>query len=54
MSKAKRIKCPNCLNNMTIAVDENGEGKGCCKKCNAVIIAKHPSVNEKLIRIIKA
>ncbi len=54
MSKVKRIKCPDCLNYMTVTVNDNGEAKGCCKKCNAVIIAKQPSEKERLIRIVKA
>lgn len=47
-----KIKCPNCLNIMTIAINDNNEGKGCCKKCKTVIIAKKPSPKEKIIRII--
>lgn len=54
MSKVKRIKCPDCLNYMTVTINDNGEAKGCCKKCNAVIIAKQPSEKERLIRIVKA
>jgi len=53
MSKITKIKCPNCLNSMTIVLKENNEGKGCCQKCKSVIIAKQPSKNERIIRIIK-
>ncbi len=54
MSKVKRIKCPDCLNYMTVTVGDNGEAKGRCKKCNAVIITRQPSEKERLIRIVKA
>lgn len=27
MSKVKRIKCPDCLNYMTVTVNDNGEAK---------------------------
>lgn len=53
MSKVKRIKCPDCQNYMTVTV-QNGEAKGRCKKCNAFIIARQPSENERLIKIVKA
>lgn len=54
MSKVKRIKCPDCLNYMVVHICESGEAKGFCKKCNSTIIAKQPSENERLIRIVKA
>ena len=53
MSKVKRIKCPDCLNYMTVTINDNGDAKGHCKKCNAVIIEKKPSETERLIRIVK-
>lgn len=52
--KIKRIKCPECLNSMTVTVDAHGEAKGVCKKCKSVIIAKQSSERERLIRIVKA
>ncbi len=52
--KVKRIKCPECLNIMTVTVDAHGEAKGVCKKCKSVIIAKQSSERERLIRIVKA
>jgi uncharacterized paraquat-inducible protein A len=51
--KTRRIKCPDCLNIVTVSIDENGEEKGYCKKCNTVIMGKQPSEKEKVIRIIK-
>lgn len=54
MSKVKRIKCPDCQNYMTVTVHANGDAKGCCKKCNSIIIARQPSENERLIKIVKA
>lgn len=53
MSKVKRIKCPDCLNYMEVTINTDGEAKGFCKKCNSVIIARQPSENERLIRIVK-
>lgn len=52
-NKFKRIKCPSCLNYMTVTVNEKKETRGFCKKCRAAIIAKQPSVHEWFIRIIK-
>lgn len=52
--KVRRIKCPDCLNYMTVTVHENGEAKGFCKKCNSTIIARRASEKERLIRIVKA
>jgi ribosomal protein S27E len=51
--KTRRIKCPDCLNIVTVTIDESGELKGFCRKCNAVIMGKQPSAKEKLIRIVK-
>ena len=53
MSTVKRIKCPDCQNYMMVTV-RNGEAKGFCGKCNAVIIARQASERERLIRIVKA
>ena len=52
--KVRRIKCPDCLNYMTIAINESREAKGFCKKCNSVIIVRQPSEKERLIRIVKS
>ncbi len=49
----KRIKCPDCLNYMTVTVGDDSQVKGCCNKCNAVIIAKQTSERERIIRIVK-
>lgn len=54
MSKVKRIKCPDCLNYMTVTISANGDAKGFCKKCNSTIIARQSSEKERLIRIVKA
>ena len=52
--QVKRIKCPECLNYVTVTIGENSETKGCCKKCNSVIIAKQSSEKERIIRIVKS
>lgn len=52
--KVRRIKCPDCLNYMTVRIGESGEAKGFCRKCNSVIIARQQSEKERLIRIVKA
>lgn len=52
--QVKRIKCPDCLNYVTVTIGENSEAKGCCKKCNSVIIAKQSSEKERIIRIVKS
>lgn len=52
--QVKRIKCPDCLNYMTVTIGANSEAKGCCGKCNAVVIARQPSEKERLIRIYRS
>ena len=53
MEKVKCVKCPDCLNYMTVTVKAHGVLKGHCKKCNAVITSKQPTAKERLIHIVK-
>lgn len=53
MNKVKRIKCPDCQNYMTVNINENGDAKGHCNKCNSVIITRSPSAKETVIKILK-
>ena len=49
--KQKTIKCPKCLNKITVKILKNGDLKGTCQICKSTIIAKEHT-NETLIRIV--
>ena len=49
--KHKIIKCPKCLNKMSVNVQKNGDIKGTCQMCKSTVITKQHS-NETLIRIV--
>ena len=49
--KTQTIKCPKCLNKMSILLQKNGDMKGTCQICKSTVITKQHS-NETLIRIV--
>ena len=49
--EVKTTKCPKCLNKMSSYRQFNGDLKGTCSVCRAVVITKQHS-NETLIRIV--
>ena len=53
MEKVRCVKCPECLNYIKVTVNAQGDTKGHCKKCNAIIMSRQPSAKERLIRIVK-
>ena len=51
--KSKRIKCPECLNYMQVAVTMKGKAVGYCGHCHSKISIRQPSEKERLIRIVR-
>lgn len=49
--KRKTIKCPKCLNKISVTILKNGDIKGTCQICKSTIIEKEHA-NETLIRIV--
>lgn len=49
----KRIRCPECLNYMTVTENDKGCLQGVCSVCHSKISSKRHSAKEKLIRVIR-
>ncbi len=50
----KRIRCPECLNYMTVTEQDNGCLQGTCAVCHSRISRKRHSKKETVIKIIRS
>ena len=51
--KTIRVRCPDCLNYMTVKTQPNGSYSGTCPVCKAKIFSKEYSPKERHIKIVK-
>ena len=51
--KKTRVRCPNCLNYMSVSAQPNGSYSGICPVCKAKIFSKEYSPKERHIKIVK-
>lgn len=52
-TKTVTIKCPECLNTMTVKATEKGNYSGKCHVCHSLVFSRQHSAKERHIKIVR-